>query len=247
MRSVLLPASREQIRKLGERLASGDPVSEDDLHLLEELVACHMRALELARPRLDGLAEAVGTAPLHITHRAKTTQTIIEKLCREHGMSLARMRDLAGIRVVGAVTFDGQDGLAAEIARRFPADPRPPRPVDRRARPSYGYRAVHVEVTLDGVTIEVQVRTYLQHMWADLMERLADRLGRQIRYGEPPTPPEGVSQQEAEAVVRAMMAYADQLAGTMLTPVPGQAFPLERFLRDMRAAVSGLFPEGIDL
>lgn len=242
-----LPASREQIKKLGERLASGDHVSDDDLRLLEELVACHMQALEVGRPRLDGLAEAVGTPALHITHRAKTTQTIIEKLRREHEMSLARMQDLAGIRVVAGVSFEQQDALAAEVARRFPADPREPKLVDRRARPSYGYRAVHVIVSLDGVSVEVQVRTYLQHVWADLMERLADRLGRQIRYGQPPTPPEGMTQRSAQVVVDTVMKLSDQFADAVLPAVPGQSFSLDQFMGDMRALFSELLPEGIDL
>lgn len=245
---MLLPASREQIRKLGERLASGETASDTDLRLLEELVACHMQALELARPRLNGLAEAVGTAPLHVTHRAKTTQTIIEKLRREHGMSLARMRDLAGIRVVGAVTFDGQDQLADEVARRFPADPRDPKIVNRRARPSYGYRAVHVEVTLDGVTIEVQVRTAMQHIWADLMERLADRLGRQIRYGEPPTPPPGLSQESAERIVRVMMALADEWAEEDVAMPGDVVHDIDQFLDRAWASFSGALRDGgIDL
>jgi ppGpp synthetase/RelA/SpoT-type nucleotidyltranferase len=175
---VLLPASREQINKLGKRLACGSPISDEDLRALEELIACHMAALELARPRVDGLADDMGTAPLHITHRPKTTQTIIEKVCREHAMQLARVQDLAGIRIVGALRSYEQDRLAEEIARRFPPDPRPARIVDRRANPSHGYRAVHVIVSLDGITIEVQVRTFMQHVWADLMERLADRLVR---------------------------------------------------------------------
>ena len=100
---MLLPASREQINKLGKRLASSDPVSDDDLRALEELTACHLTALELARPRVDGLAADWGPRPLHITHRPKTTQTIIEKLRREHAMQLARVQDLAGIRIVGAL------------------------------------------------------------------------------------------------------------------------------------------------
>lgn len=202
---MLLPASREQINKLGGRLASDEPASEDDLHLLEELVACHAYALELARPRVDSLAADLGTAPLHITHRAKTTQTIIEKLCREHTMALARVQDLAGIRIVGAIRFDEQDQLAAEIARLFPADPRAPKIVDRRKEPSHGYRAVHVVVSLDGITIEIQVRTLMQHVWADLMERLADRLGRQIRYGEAPVPPPGIRAESAQSIISAMM------------------------------------------
>jgi hypothetical protein len=90
---VLLPASREEINRLGRRLAADDPISDVDLQALEELTACHMAALELARPRLDGLAEHVGADSLPITFRAKTTQTIIEKLRREQGMNLARVQD----------------------------------------------------------------------------------------------------------------------------------------------------------
>ncbi len=172
-------------------------------------MACHQHALELARPRLDGLAEAVGTGPLHITARPKTTGTIIEKLRREHGMSLPRMGDLAGFRIVGAFDFLGQDRLFDEIVRRFPADPRVPRRIDRRTDPSHGYRALHALVSFDGVSIEMQIRTVIQHVWADLMERLADRLGRQIRYGQPPTPPPGLNLAHAQKIVEAMMELAD--------------------------------------
>lgn len=48
------------------------------------------------------------------------------------------------------------------------------------------------------------MRTLRQHFWADLMERLADRLGRQIRYGGEPTPPPGVSLEQAREVVATM-------------------------------------------
>jgi ppGpp synthetase/RelA/SpoT-type nucleotidyltranferase len=243
---VALPMSRNQIKRLGERLAADDPPSDEDLCQLEELVARHAEALALARPRLDGLAVQVDTPPLHITHRAKTTQTIIEKLRRQKNMDLARMRDLAGIRVVGAVALAEQDAVCAEIARRFPADPRAPVIIDRRATPSHGYRAMHIEVSLDGITIEVQMRTVPQHLWADLMERLADRLGRQIRYGEPASP-EGISQETAEAVLRGMMVLSDRWAHTWITPAGGQTFPLEKFMAEMRAAVSDALPPGIDL
>jgi hypothetical protein len=91
--AVPLPASGEQIKKLGIRLASGDPISAEDDHAPEELVTVTCSRLELARPRLNGLAEAVGTPPLHITARAKTTGTIIES-CAANMDVLARMGDL---------------------------------------------------------------------------------------------------------------------------------------------------------
>jgi ppGpp synthetase/RelA/SpoT-type nucleotidyltranferase len=229
-----LPMSREQIRKLGVRIASADMVADHDLLLLEELVACHGEALAHARPGLDGLADGLGMdGPLHITHRAKTTQTIIEKLRREQGMSLARMQDIAGIRIVAPVEWDQQDVLVGEVVRRFPADPREPRIVDRRERPSHGYRAVHVIVSLDGITIEVQVRTTLQHIWAEMMERLADRLGRQIRYGLPPTPAGRITQHAAQAVVDIMVKISDQWANQTMAEVLAEVPDLEDMLRDL--------------
>ncbi len=36
----------------------------------------------------------------------------------------------------------------------------------------------------------MQIRTTLQHMWAEVVERLADMWGRQIRYGQPPSEPD---------------------------------------------------------
>jgi hypothetical protein len=241
--------SRNQIKKLGGRLAASSEISAADDQMLEDLIACHLEILERGRPRLEGLGEATGVGPLHVGLRPKTTGTIIDKL-RRHGdsMPLHSMQDLAGFRVVGVFSFAKQDDLAAEICRRFPADPREPRIRDRRAEPSYGYRAVHVIVSLDDITIEIQVRTLGQHLWADLMERIADRLGRGIRYGEPPVPPAGTSMESAESIVSAMIKMSDEWV------VDAPAFPpdvvnrLEEFTETIWSGFAqALAGRGIDL
>ncbi|HEY0348651.1 MAG TPA: hypothetical protein VGC60_10910, partial [Pyrinomonadaceae bacterium] len=53
---------------------------------------------------------------------------------------------------------------------------------DRREHPSHGYRAVHVIVEVSGKLIEVQVRTALQHLWAEVSEKLSD-VDPSIKYG----------------------------------------------------------------
>jgi ppGpp synthetase/RelA/SpoT-type nucleotidyltranferase len=53
--------------------------------------------------------------------------------------------------------------------------------VDRRAKPSHGYRAVHVVVRESGLPVEVQVRTELQHSWTELSESLADTFGSDLK------------------------------------------------------------------
>jgi hypothetical protein len=240
--------SPRKINQLGERLAASPAISPADDRLLEEIVACHLETLESARPRLDGLGETVGTGPLHISHRPKTTGTIIDKLRRQSSMPLATMQDLAGIRIVGAFSFGDQDQLAAEIARRFPGDPRPPKLRDRRAEPSHGYRAVHVMVSVDDVNIEVQVRTIGQHVWADLMERLADRLGRQIRYGGTvPTRP-GLGPDARHAIVGAMMALSENWSADEPDFGPDVVLRLEEFTEQLWAAFSRAITDaGINL
>jgi len=78
--------------------------------------------------------------------------------------------------------------------------------VDRRPSPSHGYRAVHLIVAIDRRLIEIQVRTEFQDLWAQLLERMADAYGRQIRYGGVPSDPEGA------ALMRAMLDIADNIA-----------------------------------
>jgi ppGpp synthetase/RelA/SpoT-type nucleotidyltranferase len=245
---VPLPTSRNQINKLGKRLAASTDIAPEDARMLEDLIACHQEALERARPRLDGLAEVVGTEPLYIGSRPKTTGTIIEKLRRSPRGPLASIQDLAGFRIVGGFSFGQQDQLKDEIMRRFPPDPRPPDSRDRRAEPSHGYRAVHVLVCFEDVNIEIQVRTLAQHMWANLMERLADRLGRQIRYGGAPVPPPGTSQQAVQALVDSMMAVSETWASAP-PDLPGHlALSVDEFAEQVwQGLTAALSQVGLDL
>src|SRR4051812_11666099 len=101
-------------------------------------------------------------------------------------MSLSRMQDIAGSRIVADMTRLERDVLASEIRDTLASTIGPVPVIDRRPKPSHGYRAVHIVVTRDGRLIELQVRTRLQNQWAQIVERLGDSWGRQVRYGEPP-------------------------------------------------------------
>lgn len=60
--------------------------------------------------------------------------------------------------------------------------------VDRRKTPSHGYRAVHVIARLHGMPVEVQIRTELEHHWAQLSEKLSDIVDPSVKYGGGPEP-----------------------------------------------------------
>ncbi|MET9853269.1 RelA/SpoT domain-containing protein [Streptomyces sp. NPDC006450] len=172
-----LPFSKSQIERLGRRLVETASPSDADLDDLAVLLGSYDEVLASASLRVGEL----GCSP---TGRLKNTGTVLEKLRRHGGSWLKSIQDLAGLRVVIDGDLHDQDRVVEEIEEAFASCPRSPKVIDRRAEPRQGYRAVHVVVFPEGVPVEVQVRTRPQHSWAEVFEKLADLIGREIRYGE---------------------------------------------------------------
>lgn len=107
---------------------------------------------------------------------AKSNASIIAKLRRE-SIRLTQIQDIAGCRLVvsGIVA---QDQVTESLANIFETAS----VIDRRERPSFGYRAVHLTVRVQGKLIEIQVRTKLQHMWAELSEKFFNT-DPEVKYG----------------------------------------------------------------
>ena len=119
-----------------------------------------------------------GATQLEPTGRpAKSTTSIIEKLRRET-VRLSQMQDIAGCRVVVPNVL-AQNEVVERLKSAFPKAV----VVDRREQPSFGYRAVHIVATACNKSVEVQVRTEFQHLWAQLSEKLADIRDSAIKYG----------------------------------------------------------------
>lgn len=181
--------SKSAVQKLGKQLEIPGRAAEEALSLLEDWLIDYDGLLSATRGVVDELCDTLEW-PLSVTHRLKTTDTLVQKLQRakEDGAStnLARIQDIAGIRVSGAVTLPEQDQLRDWVIGRFEAQGHRCATKDRRLEPVVGYRAVHVIVTLDGRYVEVQIRTTGQDLWANVFERVADIFGRRIRYGGAP-------------------------------------------------------------
>jgi hypothetical protein len=177
---VAFPLSKSQVERLGKRLVASDQPEDADLHLLHELLLSRSGALEVA---IACVRDHLQLAP---TSRIKNTGTILEKLRRNGGSGLKSMQDLAGMRIVGTFDRRGQDEIAQRVCVLFADEQRAPKIIDRRVAPMHGYAAVHVVVFPDDAPIEIQIRTAWQHEWAELFEKLADLVGRGIRYGGEP-------------------------------------------------------------
>jgi putative GTP pyrophosphokinase len=161
--------SRAAVDQLGDRLRGG--VTEEDLRLLD-------RYRRSFRPDYEQVVDAIRAATgAEVSGRpAKSTTAIVDKL-RRSSMRLSQMQDIAGCRTIVADTLQ-QDKVVEIIKGLFDCQVS-----DRRVQPSHGYRAVHVIARPNRVPIEIQVRTRLQHLWAELSEKFADRFGIEVKYG----------------------------------------------------------------
>jgi GTP pyrophosphokinase len=167
--------TKTQIDRLGDRL-KGD-VSESDLRLLDDYRRSFGEAYESV---VRTIRAQFGLEP---TGRpAKSTSSLREKLRRE-SIRLSQVQDIAGCRLV--VTDIAEQERVLEVLRATLSEAFV---VDRRKSPSYGYRAVHIIAKVHEKSIEIQVRTALQHLWAEFSEKLSDVVDPAIKYGRSDKP-----------------------------------------------------------
>ena len=203
-----LPMTKSAMDRLGKRLVVGIQVSENDFDELAQLVVAYQLVLEAVKDNIIGL----GYRP---TTRVKTRSTLVDKLRRETAR-LSQVQDLAGARIVVRDQVL-QDKARDTICERFESLGCSCKVIDRRQHPSFGYRAIHVIVYWDQIPVEVQIRTELQDTWAQIVERLGDRWGRGLRYGEEPEEPNarvdfsGVAGTRREAMQR-IAGLSDSIA-----------------------------------
>lgn len=174
MRSMV---SNSQLDRLGRALRDGT-MMQADFDLLAEMRSTWRDE------RLwweETLRDACTRAEVTVTGRVKNLGTLREKLHRMNG-GLSTIRDVVGIRVVvhgdryaHLWTFVDVGEVARDHSMKF---------IDRMTDPRAGYRALHLEVRRNGVRAEIQIRSQMQHEWADAMERFADKAGRDLRYVE---------------------------------------------------------------
>ena len=182
--------SNAKIDRLGERLRE-QTYGEAELRLLDE----YRRTFGASYDRVVETIQRITGVPVS-GRPAKSTSSIVEKLNRE-SIRLSQMQDIAGCRTV-INDLAEQDRTVAAIMAAFERAT----VLDRRVKPSHGYRAVHLIVREGNKLIEVQVRTTLQHVWAEMCEKCADTVDPAVKYGGGPATVRRVLDRAAEYVRR---------------------------------------------
>lgn len=170
--------TKSRIQAAGKRIVKGSP-SLDDTIVLENFRASHAYIINTFQMNARRHAAAVKNT---VGQRLKRRNTIIDKLRREPSMPLHAMQDIAGCRII----FDNQEDLYRVRLSLRNARFKHER-VNELDRYDYikspkptGYRGVHdvyqysvskaPSSNWNGLRIEIQFRTRIQHAWATAVE-----------------------------------------------------------------------------
>jgi ppGpp synthetase/RelA/SpoT-type nucleotidyltranferase len=154
--------------------------------ILDNWRAYHVAPLNSFQISLRKKLKTIDNSAL-ISQRLKRTPSIISKLERNPQMLLARMQDIGGIR---AVTKNMQNVRAIESA--YKKGTRVFSVVqggkDYIITPKEtGYRGIHLIFKCkNGFSIELQVRTQIQHAWATAVETMGTFLSHSLKSSEGP-------------------------------------------------------------
>lgn len=184
--------SKSQINKAGKILLEAELFSHDyqaALELANRWRACHAYPINTFQATLRTKIRSCQGEVL-VAQRLKRMPTIIDKLSRFPNMQLTTMQDIAGIRAI----FDDLDDIKFLTSKyvdnkNFPHEfvgsydyISNPRDIDgyRSHHLVYKYRNKH-NPHYDGLRVETQLRTKLQHIWATAVETMGTFLGQALK------------------------------------------------------------------
>ncbi len=184
--------SKSQINKAREVLVQGNLFSEEyqvALELVNRWRACHAYPINTFQATLrTKTGNCIGS--VLVAQRLKRMPTIIDKLSRFPNMQITTMQDIAGIRGIFDELADIETIVSKYVENKnFPHELvgnynyiQNPRDID-------GYRSHHLvykyynrhKPMYDGLRVEIQLRTKLQHIWATAVETMGTFLGQALK------------------------------------------------------------------
>lgn len=177
-RGIFPNYSKTQVNKAGKAVRDGN-ASLEQILIIENWRASHTHILNTFQANLR---RRVKGKRVVFAQRLKRRDTIFDKLQREEGMSLARMHDIAGCRLIfdsiktlKSFRDDFHKAKFSHIRKNINADD-----YNYIISPKIsGYRGIHdvyeyvgskTGSKWNGLLIEIQFRTKYQHAWATAVE-----------------------------------------------------------------------------
>lgn len=187
--------SKKQVSLAGEIL-SKDSLDFEKWFWADDVLtnwrACHGYPINTFQATLRLKLKAIDPSAI-VAQRLKRTPSIVGKLRRIPNMNLSRMQDIGGLRaVVGSIPLLRKlqieyqlSNFTHQLVREddYVSSPKPS-----------GYRGVHLvyryhlasAAAYNGLQVELQFRTRLQHAWATAVETMGTFLDRSLKSSEGP-------------------------------------------------------------
>jgi len=184
--------SKKKINKAGKLLSTYDIHSDGFLEAIElanKWRACHAYPINTFQATLRKKMKEVTKEGL-VAQRLKRMPTIIDKLRRFPNMQLSTMQDIAGIRGILKKVSEVEILVKSYTKNRsFPHELVEEYDYINNPRDIDGYRSYHLvykyqnasNPNYDGLRIEMQFRTRLQHIWATAVETMGTFLGQALK------------------------------------------------------------------
>ena len=172
-----------------------DPHSEELLQQYRNLLPVYTQMADVIPEKLKGFIDEAGFLVAAIEHRVKTEASLAGKLQKKGGKyrDIFDITDLVGIRVI-TFYIDDVDKVASILERLFEIDWA--NSIDKRKAheiDSFGYLSLHYicripesayydpeHPELNKIRFEVQMRTVLQHAWANMNHDTGYKSGVEI-------------------------------------------------------------------
>jgi hypothetical protein len=184
--------SKSQINKAGKVLINRSSKPKEIQRarkLADEWRACHAYSLNTFNVTLRNRIKKFTSEPI-VAQRLKRMSTIVDKLNRYPAMQLTTMQDIGGIRAI-LETIDDVYELAKEYQDpgRFAHELYNEKDYIKSPRDEDGYRSLHLiyryknnrAPQYNGLLVEMQIRTKLQHVWATAVETMGTFLGQALK------------------------------------------------------------------
>ena len=184
---------KAEVNRAGKFLASVEPDTDDWLWAYEVLAnwrACHGYPINTFQALLRKRLKSIDSKAI-VAQRLKRAPSVIAKLRRFPSMKLAQMQDIGGLRaVVSSIsrvrkleTEYRDSNLKHELISSKDYIDQPKSDGYRSIHLVYRYKNIHAP-EYDGLLLELQLRTKLQHAWATAVETMSTFLGQALKSGQ---------------------------------------------------------------
>ncbi|RYE30338.1 MAG: (p)ppGpp synthetase [Sphingobacteriaceae bacterium] len=190
-----LKFSKRQIDDAGNKLVNPESSSEEKesaLEILGNFRSCHAYPINTFQSTLRYKLNKTGIDYL-VSQRLKRTPSMLLKLNRFNNMRLSQMQDIGGLRVILPTMSEVNDIIKIYRNTQFQHQVKNEKDYINDPKDS-GYRCYHIVYkyknsindNYDGLMIELQIRTRLQHAWATAVETMGTFIDHSLKSSQGP-------------------------------------------------------------